>query len=164
MIIQRLFSSKEQKARRKKFDLQVAKDSGRINPKEYFDPAARRQGRKELKLRGTQEELYIRNVDPSKTDPGNINLKLRNKRITENDPRNNMERAGNIYGRGNRVSSKAKEFNNKLIKNANREQKKFIAKGIGKGALITGGAIAAGIGAKKLVDKKKAKKESDKKD
>jgi Cft2 family RNA processing exonuclease len=48
-------------------------------------------------------------------------------------------------------------------KEAGEQLKKNLKKG-GKIALATGGVVAAGIGAKKLVDKKKAKKESDKKD
>lgn len=46
-------------------------------------------------------------------------------------------------------------------KEAGEQLKKDLKKG-GKIALATGGVVAAGIGAKKLVDKKKAKKEEKK--
>lgn len=157
------FSSKEQKARRRKFDFQVAKESGRINPKQYFDPEARRRGREELKLRGTKEETYLRNVDHTKSDPGNINAKLRDSWLLKNSDRSIDTRAGSIRSRGSNVSSKAADFIENRTKNYNLRRKKLIAKGVGAGLAVTGGVVAAGIGAKKLYDKKK-KEFSDKED
>lgn len=157
------FSSKEQKARRRKFDFQVAKESGRINPKQYFDPEARRRGREELKLRGTKEETYLRNVDHTKSDPGNINAKLRDKWLLKNSDRSIDTRAGSIRSRGSNVSSKAADFIENRTKNYNLRHKKLIAKGVGAGLAVTGGVVAAGIGAKKLYDKKKEKEFSEKK-
>jgi hypothetical protein len=53
-------------------------------------------------------------------------------------------------------STKMVEVDKKLTENAAKSK---MLKNLGKGALIVGGTVAAGIGAKKLYDKKKAKPE-----
>ena len=170
MIIQRLFSSKAQKARRAKWEIEVGKKAVKsqhpfapmYGSNDYFNRSGQKKKvedvtMKEMKKLGRQvlkssspESSYVSGIDLNKdklaekaTDSGKLEYL-------------------------NERKKKAKEMadRNKEIKKLEENMKKTLRKGNlkkgGKAALITGGAVAAGIGAKKLADKKKAKKEEKK--
>ena len=117
MIIQRLFSSKEQKARRKKLNLRM-KVNEHINKAKPGDV-----------------------LEASKI-LGDTNAK---KRVGERF----MKFGDNPYSFEHLIKGVSLENQAENIER--------LKKG-GKIALATGGVVAAGIGAKKLADKKKAKK------
>lgn len=135
------FSSKAQKARRRKFDFQVAKESGRINPKQYFDPDARKIGREVSK-----------GVDVWKSDPGNVNKKASGalgELNTRADNRQALVRVSSLK------SDKAKNLQDKMWRKAKISSYKDVAKTVGKGAAAAAAVAGTAYGAKKLYDKKK---------
>ena len=200
MIIQRLFSSKEQKARRAKWDEKVAED---IWGKQVDEKTAKRVGRDSQKLntvsldkksgkarvnyenskiqdltrRDKNEILNAVNgekklnsstfdkiVNRSKELDGRIISKTVEKDLPVEDKLNKLTKSSKLQikliGRQNNL----KNLEDKAIEKAknNKKLKENFKKG-GKIALATGGAIAAGVGAKKLYDKKKTKKDDNSK-
>ena len=172
MIIQRLFSSKEQKARRSKWDKKVAEDiHGKLDIMQ-----AKSLGRRVSRLSNIEKDhtgKYKIDYEPSSQ---NILNRESNEILSASKP----IKDGVYYGGREEVISRAvhqdkrlgksgdsmtlkiiNKFKESDKKEAEKQLKKKLKKG-GKIALATGGVVAAGIGAKKLVDKKKAKKEEKK--
>lgn len=198
MIIQRLFSSKEQKARRAKWDVKVSRDIWGVPVEEEL---AKSQGR------NTQRSLTV-NLDKKS---GKARVNYENSKIQDLTRRDKSEILNAINGEKklnssalDKIVNRSKELNGRIISNtvekdlpvekkldkltraaklqinligrqnnlknleekvienkkAEEQLKKNLKKG-GKIALATGGVVAAGIGAKKLADKKKAKKKKD---
>jgi len=172
MIIQRLFSSKEQKARvaqwRKSQTGKVEPASIQRHGKTFDDIIeVSREGDIENNRRRILKE---RNLDP-------LAIKEEQSRtITYNNknPRSGPIEATFKYRKGlDKILEKERESGYKnaeikldqVYKDKVRDlkKKKMLKKG-GKIALATGGVVvAAGIGAKKLADKKKAKKDDNSK-
>ena len=184
MIIQRLFSSKAQKARRHKYDLDMAKKaegSSFIPDKlEIQNEADRiRQGRKAIKTGkdnlgmpletskrsnlGDGKGAHFVHDSINKAKPGDI--------VNATSPMGtNPEAKKRVSERftrsGKTTSSNFEEFSKnwrkaEILKRDARvgDAIELAKKNKGKIALATGGVVAAGIGAKKLADKKKAKKD-----
>ena len=208
MIIQRLFSSKAQKARRAKWETENQsrpsqkdidhqlkdprskmekeldrelgrKDNPRYNKtqKEAIDAAKKKNFRSDLRWKNTAADELA--TDPAirrefRENKAQI-LKRRkqaSKELEESVKKLEKERADEEAKKEvERKAKKAAESKASIAKHeakaaelrAKKEAGKMLKKG-GKIALATGGVVAAGIGAKKLADKKKAKKESNKKD
>ena len=134
MIIQRLFSSKAQKVFARR-------------DYEGLDEKAKKQ----LKSARSIAASHLNNVRRS----NNIGF----------DRNDGMKR----FLRNNAHRNAISEFNNGFLKEEKEKllkesKKRNLIKKLGKGALVTGGVVAAGIGAKKVIDKKKAKKDSKEKE
>lgn len=170
MIIQRLFSSKEQKARRAKWDKKVAED---IWGKQADEKTAKRVGRdsqkqntvsldkKSGKARVNYENAKIQDLTKRESDEilnGTNTRGLSRNSIIQRAVRQDLRKGGS-----ERITTRVINKLEKLDKKEAGEQlKKNLNKG-GKIALATGGVVAAGIGAKKLADNKKAKKDDNSK-
>lgn len=188
IIRQKEFNSKEQKARRRKYDLEQAMKQK--NKTEALSQA-------EMLGEGKTKDLLDRYTKNTKTrEEGAMNTflgKIRGKKVTRTLARDRkdleaMEKARKLVNEGRQASRKinddywssnvnehinTKEAGSKYhnwksdyeraLKNSKnkhylRKERINNLKAAGALAAITGGAVAAGIGAKKLVDKKKSKK------
>ncbi len=167
MIIQRLFSSKEQKARVKGWR---KAQTGEVEPS-----SIRRFGKNLEEIKNVSREG---NIERSRRDI------LKGKNL---DPLAIKEEQGRtiIYDPHKPLSLEAtfknKKDMNKMLESARKDgykdaeielnqvykekikglKRKKAIKKLGKGALIAGGVVAAGVGAKKLADKKKAENKKD---
>ena len=192
MIIQRLFSSKEQKARRRKWDMDQAMKQGEQteavsqakmlgkdktnkllnkytkNTKTGLEGGIEFDGKRILADKVTRTTVKNRKeLDEMErarmlVQEGREKSRAKNKAWFEGNKNYNIndhinDKADDVRGRSHKIHYE------KALKNKISEKKagKMLKKG-GKIALATGGVVAAGIGAKKLVDKKKAKKEEKK--
>ena len=220
MIIQRLFSSKAQKARRRAYDLQQGSSAKYANVKPLFDfdgPSDKEilsDAQSQDKMIGRKKTMDLIKKGEDSTVGSSKGImsktvsydatKIKNKKeLDEINRARNLLRAGRdrnrdrefkglyegkkenvndiinkkktdkIPNKWNRKDAveQSKITNPKQVKEsiakheakaaelrAKKEAGKMLKKG-GKIALATGGVVAAGIGAKKLVDKKKAKKD-----
>ena len=218
MIIQRLFSSKAQKARRAKWETENQsrpsqkdidhqlkdprskmekeldrelgiKDNPRYNKtqKEAIDDAKKRNARFENKFNGHdplkdgKSERKLAMIFGNHPDRPNTNLYrkegwedfnkgLRDAPVAAERKKKLAEKVDEYEKKEiERKAKKAAESKASIAKHeakaaglrAKKEAGKMLKKG-GKIALATGGVVAAGIGAKKLADKKKAKEEEKK--
>jgi hypothetical protein len=220
MIIQRLFSSKEQKARRAKFDLSQHKIASKENAEESKKllETLHKSGKHDIDSAITAVDKHFKRyrvkegVGGNEANKSDLNLrksKLSSKKILGKEynsfgftalgakPNTDIfkKEAEEDFNKGLRDAPGASEKKKKLAekvdkyekkeaekaakskasiakheakaaelrakKEAGEQLKKNLKKG-GKIALATGGVVAAGIGAKKLADKKKAKKEEKK--
>jgi len=194
MIIQRLFSSKAQKARRRKWDMDQAMKQGEQteavsqakmlgkdktndllnkytkNTKTGLEGGIEFKGKKFLADKVTRTTVKNKKELDEMERARNLVREGRKKSRAKTDWSNHKE-----YGVNDHINDKAKEtwsgykdkfmykdVLNKKISEKSRKQTEKALKKAGKGALIAGGVVAAGIGAKKLADKKK--KKSEKKD
>ena len=187
MIIQRLFSSKEQKARLRRLRL-----SERRDPLSEMYEATNIASEKDKGIKKTSQKTGKSYESLFKKAQGKTNLSesaiIRNNRMENRLDSNTIHRdkladkqtkAGfkSYKDRQNKEISKIKESKRKEAEikakkaaeskasiakheakaaelKAKKESGEILKKG-GKTALVVGGAIAAGVGAKKLIDKKK---------
>ena len=191
MIIQRLFSSKEQKARRRKCDMdQAMKQSEQTeavsqakmlgkdktnklldkytkNTKTGLEGGIEFDGKRILADKVTRTTVKNRKeLDEMErarmlVQEGREKSRAKNKAWFEGNKNYNVN--DHINDKADDIGRSHKIHYEKALKKKISEKKaaKMLKKG-GKIALATGGVVAAGIGAKKLVDKKKAKKEEKK--
>ena len=165
MIIQRLFSSKAQKARRAEHDIRVAKEmyggtEGRTTNQDQLKRVGRRKQRARSIGLDSQGKLNFRY---SSTPDYSLNPK--NEILDATKGKDKSARAGVEYrathqrvraeSLGKDKSDVVDRIYNKLGSKYKKEKLKQNFKKGGKIALATGGVIAAGVGAKKLYDKKK---------
>ena len=192
MIIQRLFSSQEQKARRRKWDMDQAMKQGEQteavsqakmlgkdktnkllnkytkNTKTGLEGGIEFDGKRILADKVTRTTVKNRKeLDEMErarmlVQEGREKSRAQNKAWFEGNKNYNVndhinDKADDVIGRSHKIHYE------KALKKKISEKKatKMLKKG-GKFALATGGVVAAGIGAKKLADKKKAKKEEKK--
>ena len=216
MIIQRLFSSKEQKARRAKFDLSQHKIASKENAEESKKllETLHKSGKHDIDSAITAVDKHFKRyrvkegVGGNEANKSDLNLrkaKLSSKKIlgkkydsfgftalgakpntdifkkeAEEDFNKGLRDAPGASEKKKKLAEKVEEHDREKAKKAaeskasiakheakaaelraKKEAGKMLKKG-GKIALATGGVVAAGIGAKKLADKKKAKKEEKK--
>ena len=160
MIIQRLFSSKEQKARVKEWR---KAQTGNVEPASVtrhgktFEDIIKvsREGNIE---RSRRDILKNKNLDPlaekekqSRTS-GPIEATFKNKKGM-NKTLESVRKDG--------YKDAEIELNQIYKEKIKGLKRKKALKKLGKGALIAGGVVAAGVGAKKLADKKKAENKID---
>jgi len=169
MIIQRLFSSKEQKARRRINDYERVKKlglAGEVNSTADQASASMEaiSGVKNTaKKSGKDVMTLLKKSEESVRGAGDARVSRRDQyaKFLLGDKEDLLENKNTKEGMADYQSNRMKKAS-ELKKVKSKEQlKKNLKKG-GKAALITGGVVAAGIGAKKLADKKKAKKEEKK--
>lgn len=194
MIIlrQKEFNSKAQKTRRRKWDMDQAMKQGEQteavsqakmlgkdktndllnkytkNTKTGLEGGIEFKGKKLLANKVTRTTVENKKELDEMERARNLVREGRKKSRANTDWFNNKE-----YGVNDHINDKAREiwsgykdkfmYKNALDKKISEKSRKALKKG-GKIALATGGAIAAGIGAKKLIDKKKAKKDSNEKE
>ena len=198
MVIQRLFSSKEQKARLRKYYKRggtslspLGESTNALNSASIIlkvDKGTKKTAKKRGKdLDKLQEAAFKKNPaeESGQIKSGKNSYRLFQKgdkladKMTEEGMKkykeNLSERAKPLKEAKEAAKKKAEDSRASIAKHeakvaelrakkeAGEQLKKNLKKG-GKIALATGGVVAAGIGAKKLADKKKAKKDSKEKE
>ena len=167
MIIQRLFSSKEQKARRRINDYERVKRLGLAGEISSTNAniAATQEAISGIKKTATKSGKDIRNLlekaQESVRGAGEVRVSRKGGHYLLGDNKDLLENKNTKEGMAAYQSDRIKKASELKKVKSNAKIKSALKKG-GKIALATGGVVAAGIGAKKLADKKKAKKEEKK--
>ena len=170
MIIQRLFSSKEQKARRRINDYERVKKLGLAG--EVHSAADQASAEMEAisgvkntaKKSGKDVMTLLKKSEESVRGAGAARVSRRDQfaKFLLGDKENALENKNTKEGMAAYQSNRIKKASELKKAKSNAKIKSALKKG-GKIALATGGVVAAGIGAKKLADKKKAKKDDNSK-